>query len=122
MIVLPLSSDNSCSLNAFKGLLQFSQHLENQEIYFLLSDLGIYTPTRLLQQATNSATAFQAGMLEAVGNLFYSCVLIWIDVDAKGFKEVLQALEKIFERSEKFNIKIDPLKTDVCALIFTWCG
>jgi hypothetical protein len=112
----------SGSLGAFERLWQFPLHVDIQKIYSLLSDLGIYTPTRLLQQATNSATAFQAGMLEAVGNLFYSCVLIWIDVDAKGFKEVLQALEKIFERSEKFNIKIDPLKTDVCALIFTWCG
>jgi hypothetical protein len=109
MIVLPLSSDNSCSLNAFKGLLQFSQHLENQEIYFLLSDLGIYTPTRLMQGATDSANEFQPGILEVLGNVIYTCMLIWIDdlfVYAKDFKEVLQVLDKIFERLEKFNVKL----------------
>jgi GT2 family glycosyltransferase len=48
----------------------------------------------------DSANAFQAGMLEALGNLVCSCVLIWIKdliVYAKDFEELLQALEKVFE-------------------------
>jgi len=40
-------------------------------------------------------------MLKALGNLVYTCILIWIEnllVYAKDFEELLQALEKVFER------------------------
>ena len=35
---------------------------------------------------------------------------------------LLQEVEKVFERQEKFNIKLENLNTDLCALIITWCG
>jgi hypothetical protein len=50
---------------------------------------------------------------------------MWIDdllVYAKDLEELLQALEKVFETLEKFNIKLNPLKTDLCALIIIWSG
>jgi len=58
-----------------------------------------------------------------VGSTVVSCVLIWIDdllVYATNFDELLQALEKVFERLEEFGIKLNPLKTDPCALIISW--
>ena len=82
----------------FKVFWQFPLDVDSQEIYSLLSDLAIFTTTRLIQGATDSANAFQAGMLEVLGNLAYSCVLIWIDdllVHTKNFFELLQALEKV---------------------------
>ena len=62
-----------------------------------------------MQGATDSANEFQPGILEVLGNVIYTCMLIWIDdlfVYAKDFKEVLQVLDKIFERLEKFNVKL----------------
>jgi hypothetical protein len=43
-------------------------------------------------------------------------------VCAKNFEELLQALEKLFERLEKFNIMVNLLNTDFCALIISKDG
>jgi hypothetical protein len=37
------------SLDALKGFLQFRLDVINQEIYSLMSDIGIFTPTRQVQ-------------------------------------------------------------------------
>jgi hypothetical protein len=31
-------------------------------------------------------------------------------------------MEKIFERLEMFTMKLKPVRSDICALINTWCG
>ena len=61
--------------------------------------MAIYTPTRLIQRATDSRNAFQAGILEGQETRVYGCMLIWIDdllVYAKDLKELFASNGKDF--------------------------
>jgi hypothetical protein len=80
------------SLDAFKGFWQFPLVEESQEVYFFLTELGLFTPTRLIQGSTDSAHAFQAGMMEVFDDMLYICILIWIDdvlVYTRSFEDLL---------------------------------
>ena len=63
----------------FQGILAFPLAEESQEAYYFLTQLGVLTPTRFIQGSTDSAHAFQAGMMEVFEDRLYICVLIWID-------------------------------------------
>ena len=41
---------------------------------------------------------------------------------AKDLDNFFQALKKVLEKLDKFNIELNPQKTDLCARIITWCG
>jgi hypothetical protein len=86
------------SLDAFKGLWQFPLA---EEVYSFLTELGVPTPTRLIQGSTVSSHAFQAGMMEVFEDMLYICVLIWIDdvlVYTRSFEDLLIRLEEVFQR------------------------
>jgi hypothetical protein len=88
-------------------------------------ELGVFAPTRLIQESTDSAHAFQAGMMEVFEDMLYICVLIWIDdvlVYTRSFVDVLTRLEEVFQRLREFNVKLNPQKTDLCSKEITWCG
>ena len=51
------------SLDAFKGFWQFPLAEEGQEVYSFLTELGVFTPTMLIQGSTDSAHAFETGMM-----------------------------------------------------------
>ena len=67
------------NLDAFKGFWQFPLDVDCHQIYSLLTDVGIFTPERIVQGSTDAAHAFQAGMYESMYSLLFPCVLIWID-------------------------------------------
>jgi hypothetical protein len=97
---------------------------ESQEVYSFLTELGVFTPTRLIQGSTDSAHAFQAGMMEVFEDMLYICVLIWIDdvlVYTRSFEDLLTRLEEVFQRLQKFNVKLKPQKTNLCSKEITWC-
>jgi len=90
-----------------------------------LTELGVFTPTGLIQGRTDSAHAFPAGMMEVFEDMLYICVLIWIDdvlVYTRIFEDPLTRLEKVFQRLRKFNVKLNPQKTDFCSKEIIWCG
>ena len=61
------------SLDALKGFWQFPLAEESQEVYSFLTELGVFTPTPLIQGSTDSAHAFQAGMMEVFEDMLYIC-------------------------------------------------
>ena len=72
----------------------------------------------------DSSHAFQSGMMETFDEMVYKNVLIWIDdvlLFAKTFDEYLSALKEAFSRLDRFNIKLNPLKTDLMAKDISWC-
>jgi len=78
----------------------------------------VFTPTRLIQVSTDSAHAVQAGMMEVFEDMLYICLLIWIDdvlVYTRSFEDFLTRLEEVFQRLRKFNVKLNPQKTDLCS-------
>ena len=95
------------SLDAFKGFWQWPLHEDSQELLSILTDRGVFSPTRLPQGCVDSVAAFQSGMSEAMGNLLYLCVLLWVDdllCYAKNTDELINNLELVFERLQKYNI------------------
>jgi len=112
------------SLDAFKGFWQFPLESKCEEIYSFQTKYGLDTPTRLSQGGTDSAHAFQAGMMEVFECMVYVSVMIWIDdvlLFAKTFEDYLYVLKQSFERLRKFNVKLIPKKTDLCSREITWC-
>jgi hypothetical protein len=88
------------SLDAFQGFWQFSLDVDCQEIYFLLTDVEIFTPEREVQGNTDAAHELQAVMYDSIKSLLFQCILIWIDdllVYSKSFEEHLQNLVKVFD-------------------------
>jgi len=71
---------------------------ESQEVYSFLTELGVFTRTRLIQESTDSGHAFQAWMIQVFEDMLYICVLIWIDdvlVYTRSFEDLLQAQRQI---------------------------
>ena len=56
------------TLDAYKGYWQFPLAKESQELLSFMTDEGVYTPTRVIQGATDAVACFQAGMQEALGD------------------------------------------------------
>jgi len=113
------------SLDAFKGFWQFPLAEESQEVYSFLTELGVFIPTRLIQGNSDSAHAFQAGMMEVLEDILYICVLVWIDdilVYNRSFEDLLTRLEEVFQRLRKFHVKLNPHKTNLCSKAMTSCG
>jgi hypothetical protein len=113
------------NIDAFKGYWQFPLAKESQEIMSFQTDSGIYTPTRLIQGGSDSVFAFQGGMREVLGSLLDNCCSVWVDDIlhyAESFDELLLNLRSIFERCFKFNVFLNPNKTQLCTQKVTWCG
>jgi hypothetical protein len=78
-----------------------------------------------MQGSTDSAHAFQAGMMEVFEDMLYICVLIWIDdvlVYTRSFADLPTRLQEVFQGLRKFNVKLNPQKTDLCSKEITWFG
>jgi len=43
-------------------------------------------------------------------------------VYTQSFEALLTRLEEVFQRLQKFNVKLNPQKTDLCSKEITWCG
>ena len=63
--------------------------------------------------------------MEVFEDMLYICVLIWIDdvlVYTRRFEDLLTGLEEVFQSLGKFNVKLNPQKTELCSKEITWCG
>jgi len=103
------------SRDAFKRFWKFSYAKANEEVYSLITHMGIYTPTRLIQGGTDSVHAFQSGMMEVFTDLVYEKVLNWIDdilAFHKTFGNDIVTLRQVFERLLMTNVKLNPTRTD----------
>ena len=83
----------------------------------------MFTPERIVQESTDAAHAFQGEMYESIYSLLFQCV--WMDDPlqySKCFEDHLQYLRQVFERLRKFNIKLNPKKSELFQLHIIRCG
>ena len=77
-----------------------------QEIFSFMTDRAVFSPTRSIQGASNSAIQFQARMTQIFAELLYKSLIIWID-DVLGHAETeehwFSVLSKTLELAEEFN-------------------
>ncbi|KAE9210787.1 hypothetical protein PF002_g18724 [Phytophthora fragariae] len=66
-------------LDFFKGYWHFLLSLECQELFSFLTDMGIFTPTRVLMGGSDSVAYCQAPVQEMFEEFLYNGLLIWLD-------------------------------------------
>lgn len=113
------------SLDFFKGFWQFAMADHCQEIYSILTEDGVVTPTRVLMGGTNSVAHVQSTVQEMFAEVFYKGLLIWID-DLLGYHRseegLLGLLVKVLEICAVKRLKLNPSKCDFFLREALWCG
>ncbi|KAE9353529.1 hypothetical protein PR003_g3818 [Phytophthora rubi] len=113
------------SLDFFKGFWQFAAAVDCQEIYSILTEDGVITPTRVLMGGTNSVAYVQSTVQAMFGDLFNNGLLIWID-DLLGYadspEELLRILLRVLTICEEMGLKLNPKKCKFFMAEALWCG
>jgi len=81
------------SFDTSNGFWQFPLNVEYQEIYSLLTDVGIFTPERIVP-----------GSAVCCSNAFWLGSMTYWSTQEQSFEELLQNMRKFFERLRKFKI------------------
>ncbi|ETV91956.1 hypothetical protein H310_13605 [Aphanomyces invadans] len=94
------------TLDFFKGYWQFALHPDSQEMFSFLTDIGVYTPTRVLMGSTDS-------VLPVIYDLLgYS----------KNKDGLLAVLERVLKICEFRGLKLNPTKCRFYQTEALWCG
>ena len=105
-------------LDAFKGFWIMPLDESSQEIFSFMTDRAIFTPTRSIQGASNSAIQFQARMTQIFAELLYKSLIIWID-DLLGHADTeekwFSILSRKLELADAFNLKFN---IDKCHFLY----
>ena len=120
----------SCSkiwflLDAFKGFWIMPLDESCQEIFSFMTDRGVFTPTRSIQGAKNSATQFQARMTQIFTELLFRSLIIWIDDllgHADSEEKWISILSRTLELAEVFNLKFNIDKCQFFQRQVKFCG
>jgi hypothetical protein len=111
-------------LDFFKGYWQLPLHPSCQEMFSFLTDLGVYTPTRVLLGGSDSVAYCQAAVQVIFQDLLYRGLLTWVD-DLLGYVEdegkLLSLLEVVLETCQKTGLKPNPSKCDFFKKSVKWC-
>jgi hypothetical protein len=112
-------------LDFFKGYWQFALHSDSQELFSFLTDLGVFTPTRVLMGGTDSVAYCQSAVEEMFEEELYKCLLAWID-DLLGYsktkEDLLAALGRVLAICAKRGLKLNPKKCVFYQTAVKWCG
>ena len=113
------------SLDAFKGFWMMPLAEECQEMFSFMTDRGVFTPTRSIQGALNSATQFQARMYEMYKELLHHSLIIWID-DLLGHaateEKWFSILSRTLELAEQYDLKLNLEKCNLFLQEAKFCG
>ena len=112
-------------LDAFKGFWIMPLDESSQEIFSFMTDRAIFTPTRSIQGASNSAIQFQARMTQIFAELLYKSLIIWID-DLLGHADTeekwFSVLSRTLELADAFNLKFNIDKCHFFLRQVKFCG
>ena len=111
--------------DAFKGFWMMPLAKQCQKMFSFMTDRGVFTPTRSIQGALNSAVQFQARMTSNFKDLFYKSIVVWID-DILGHSNTVEdwfpLLDTTLQRLEKYNIKLNIDKCNFFVTEVKFCG
>ncbi|KAG3073353.1 hypothetical protein PI124_g23646 [Phytophthora idaei] len=96
-----------------------------QEIYSILTEEGVITPTRVLMGGTNSVAYVQSTVQEKISEVFNKGLLIWID-NLLGYEKsdegLLILLKKVLAICAEKGLKLNPQKCSFYLREALWCG
>ncbi|OWY99498.1 LOW QUALITY PROTEIN: Retroelement [Phytophthora megakarya] len=109
----------------FRGYWQLPFHPDSRECFTFITHRGMYTPTRVPMGAKDAVAYCQSVVEQIFGDLLYNGVLVWLD-DILGYaeseEELMELLEEVLQRCEKFGLKLHPGKCKFFLKEVTWCG
>ncbi|GMF51975.1 unnamed protein product [Phytophthora fragariaefolia] len=108
-----------------KGFWQLPLHPDSQAIMSFVTTDTVYTPNRVAQGATDSATHFQNEMQRVHAKHLYKNLLVWIDdilVYAKDAPTFIEALKKFFDTCRARRLKLSVSKSCLFQKEIRWCG
>jgi hypothetical protein len=113
------------SLDLFGGFWQVPLHEDSQRYFSILTDAGIWTPTRLIQGSRNAAGPFQAVVSEALGDALNSACIQYQDdvmVLAVTEDEFVDNWITVLERLDAVGLKVSAKKTQFYSKELKYCG
>ncbi|KAH9174853.1 hypothetical protein AeNC1_017662 [Aphanomyces euteiches] len=72
-------------------------------MFSFLTDIGVYTPTRVLMGGTDSVAYCQSSVQEMFADELYRCLQIWLD-DLLGYSKTKEGLLAALERVLKTRV------------------
>ena len=113
------------ALDWFKGYWQLALHILSREYFSIMGPDGIVTSNRVQQGQSDAVAYCQATAQEVYGEKYGIGIEAWLD-DALGNaetpEELMDLLEYILERCEKYGLKLNPSKCEFYTTSVVWCG
>lgn len=113
------------NVDFLKGYWQMPLHEDSQEMCSMVTDLAVYTPTRVPQGSSDAVMYFQSSMQKCFESQLYKTLLIWLDdilAYARSTQELLAVLEELFAVCNKYNLKLNPKKCELYNTEVKFCG
>eukprot|EP00918_Siedleckia_nematoides_P066316 GHVU01144213.1.p1 GENE.GHVU01144213.1~~GHVU01144213.1.p1 ORF type:complete len:2874 (+),score=227.32 GHVU01144213.1:1224-8624(+) len=113
------------SIDLCDGYTQCPLAKSSQELFSLISQQGVFSPTRVPQGASCSVAYFQATMENLFAPVLRKGVLIYLDdilIYAKTLEEFYDILETVLRISEEHFLKLSAKKSHLFATEVEWCG
>ena len=108
-----------------KGYRQFLTHPNSRKYTGICCPWGNFEHMRVPMGLKIAAAYYQRCMHTILGDLLLECVLQYLDdtlVYAKNEEELINHLDRVFARFEKYNLKLHPGKFVLYATEITWGG
>jgi hypothetical protein len=112
-------------LDADNGYFQIANDESFAEIFSILTEDGIFTPTRLVQGTVDGVAVFQSAMMTILADKLHRTVSIWIDdviIYTLTPEELLAELRAVFSLFKEFGVKLNPNKCTLFATEIKFCG
>ena len=107
------------TLDLFSGYYQVAVHEDHIERTAFVTPCGLYECPKMPMGARNSQATFQRLMDYSLDGLILSCCAVYLDdiiVYGKSKEELLQNLQKVFDRLRQNNLRLKPKK---CKILHT---
>lgn len=113
------------SFDFLKGYWQMPLEKESQEILSMMTDMALYSPTRVPQGLLVAVMYFQSTMQNCFQERLYKSLIIWIDdvlCYSNTVVELLENIEYIFKTCHDFGLKLNPDKCELYTTKVKFCG
>lgn len=113
------------TLDLFGGYWQLPLHEDSQRFFSILTDCGIWTPTRLIQGSRNAAGPFQAIVSEVLGDCVNTVCVLYIDdimIFGETEEQFIANWITVLNRLHSVGLKVSAKKTQFYARSVKYCG
>ena len=113
------------SCDGFKAFWMLPLHPDSRRYFAIVTDRGVWVPTRVPQGATDSAVYFQSIAEELFHEVNRKSMIIWLDdnlIHAESFDGMLTTFEYVLRQCQRVGFKLSAKKTCLFALEAKFCG